>query len=592
MVFHSLTHSVTFGITYLLTASLAQNISTPLVNFQVNQPLAVPKSVPKCEVELVHHLFANSYYQPAITVYTPPTSCGPIGSWSAISLNWTATSNGTQYDRLAGVTLSNVEIWRTSTSEPTPGGIVWTVLKDVTKYIPLFAEPGTLIVDLNNVIDPKSGLTGEYDVRLTATFHQSDWLHPKAPRADLIFPLSTLSGDQSNVFAVPPAGNTTVVLPRNAVTAIVEIQATGNGQEEFWYFNVPDEYLPYIPPETTYGKGSFREVRVLVDGLVAGVAFPYPVLFTGAFVPTVWRPIVAYGAYDAPTYNVDLTPFIPLLTDGSPHTVTLDAISDEPDHALNPNWYLSGNIKVSLDESNKPTAGNITRYEVPSFRAQHTITPIGQDSYNMTVDVSQSVFIEATIVTGSGARKHITWKQNFHFSNVQSYTNNASASFVTQRINGNSISTHNLLPVLLDNVDFPLSIDFEYVADETGSGWVATFDQQYNRNYLPSPWEVSTTIRSSQHANGTYIRYPNNGFNRTANGTTFNEFHYVDGKLNSYSRLVDVTNNTVTKDRQGGTLTWDFWPFVGRPWSPLADLLDGLIGFEAVRLPNRNENKH
>ncbi|KAG8861267.1 hypothetical protein FRB91_009178 [Serendipita sp. 411] len=137
-----------------LISSLAQNVSTPLVNFQVNQPLAVPKSVPKCEVELVHHLFANSYYQPAITVYTPPTSCGPIGSWSAISLNWTATSNGTQYDRLAGVTLSNVEIWRTSTSEPTPGGIIWTVLKDVTKYIPLFAEPGTLIVDLNNVIDP------------------------------------------------------------------------------------------------------------------------------------------------------------------------------------------------------------------------------------------------------------------------------------------------------------------------------------------------------------------------------------------------------------------------------------------------------
>ncbi|KAG8807714.1 hypothetical protein FRC17_004299, partial [Serendipita sp. 399] len=90
-------------------AALAQNVSTPLVNFQVNQPLAVPKNVPKCEVELVHHVFANSYYQPAITAYTPP-KCGPLGSgWSAITLNWTVTSNGTQYDRLAGVTLSNVE---------------------------------------------------------------------------------------------------------------------------------------------------------------------------------------------------------------------------------------------------------------------------------------------------------------------------------------------------------------------------------------------------------------------------------------------------------------------------------------------------
>jgi hypothetical protein len=31
----------------------------------------------------------------------------------------------------------------------------------------------------------------------------------------------------------------------------------------------------------TYGNGPFREVRLLVDGQLAGVAFPYPVVFTG-----------------------------------------------------------------------------------------------------------------------------------------------------------------------------------------------------------------------------------------------------------------------------------------------------------------------
>jgi hypothetical protein len=55
---------------------------------------------------------------------------------------------------------------------------------------------------------------------------------------------------------------------------------------------------------------------------------------------------VAYGAYDLPTYNVDLTPFIPILADGAEHLVTLDVVSDEADHTLNPNWYLSGNIQV------------------------------------------------------------------------------------------------------------------------------------------------------------------------------------------------------------------------------------------------------
>jgi hypothetical protein len=55
------------------------------------------------------------------------------------------------------------------------------------------------------------------------------------------------------------------------------------------YFNIPDEYLGDLPDGTTSGKGSFREVRLLLDGQLAGVAFPYPVIFTGGFVPSAWR---------------------------------------------------------------------------------------------------------------------------------------------------------------------------------------------------------------------------------------------------------------------------------------------------------------
>jgi hypothetical protein len=56
-----------------------------------------------------------------------------------------------------------VPVWRTSTAEPTKTGIIWTALKDVSRYIPLFSKPGTLILDLNNIIAPDVGLTGEYD---------------------------------------------------------------------------------------------------------------------------------------------------------------------------------------------------------------------------------------------------------------------------------------------------------------------------------------------------------------------------------------------------------------------------------------------
>lgn len=66
---------------------------------------------------------------------------------------------------------------------------------------------------------------------------------------------------------------------------------TRNGDEEFWYFNIANEFADDLPPGTTIGQGPFREVRLLVDGMVAGAVFPYAVIFTGGIVPTAWRSV-------------------------------------------------------------------------------------------------------------------------------------------------------------------------------------------------------------------------------------------------------------------------------------------------------------
>lgn len=55
------------------------------------------------------------------------------------------------------------------------------------------------------------------------------------------------------------------------------------------YVNVADDFLKDLPSGTTFGRGPFREVRLLVDGMVAGIAIPYAVFFTGAQVPPAWR---------------------------------------------------------------------------------------------------------------------------------------------------------------------------------------------------------------------------------------------------------------------------------------------------------------
>jgi len=55
----------------------------------------------------------------------------------------------------------DVQVWRTSTPEPTRGdGILWTYTKDVSRYSRLFATPGAFILQLDNIVQP--GLDGEY----------------------------------------------------------------------------------------------------------------------------------------------------------------------------------------------------------------------------------------------------------------------------------------------------------------------------------------------------------------------------------------------------------------------------------------------
>jgi hypothetical protein len=79
------------------------------------------------------------------------------------------------------------------------------------------------------------------------------------------------------------------------------------------------------------------------------------------------RPITSYGAIDLPTYHLDLTPFIPILTNGQPHNITLDVASAETDHQINQNWFLSGLLHLKLDTSDLPTTGEITQYQVSNF---------------------------------------------------------------------------------------------------------------------------------------------------------------------------------------------------------------------------------
>ncbi|KAH8988323.1 peptide N-acetyl-beta-D-glucosaminyl asparaginase amidase A-domain-containing protein [Lactarius akahatsu] len=556
----------TLSLLLLLCASYGCCVR--LVNFQVAQPPPLPQEAKKCTVPILQRTFGFSFgqyalrllspriccadvvdFSPEVVNFTPPTDCGTPGSWAGVSLNFTVTSNGTQFDRLAIFTFQNVEIWRTSTPEPVKGdGIIWTYLKDVTRFTPLFSKPGTFILQLDNLIQP--GLDGEYATTLEATFFASSSQFLPAPRADLIVPLTTLANDTGNDASVPPGFSLNVTLPRNAVAAFAELQASGNGNEEFWYFNVPNQFLGDFPVGTTFGEGPFREVRVLVDGKLAGVAFPYAVIFTGGIVPTAWRPITSYGALDLPVYHIDLTPFIPILTDGKPHNITLDIASAEPDHQINQNWFISGLLQVKLDSSTAPTTGKITRYEAPNFATSSASSSARGVDVNITLKASRRVHIEAEIIAGSGTRTKVVFSQDLEYKNVQNYLQNFTTQNLFQATSGQVLSRHNGKIALQDTFSYPLTINFTSTPD--GRDFSAEFDHSYNRILLPAPFILGTTIAERQLAGGSF-HIASTG-NTGSNGTSNNTFSYHDTAGNTYTRQVNASLNVITFDRQGGNL--------------------------------------
>ena len=56
--------------------------------------------------------------------------------------------------------------------------------------------------------------------------------------------------------------------------------------------------------------------------------------------------MLSYGAFDSPTYYVDITPFVGSLCDGKPHTFTLDVVGMGTSFSINQNWIVSGNLQV------------------------------------------------------------------------------------------------------------------------------------------------------------------------------------------------------------------------------------------------------
>jgi hypothetical protein len=344
----------------------------------------------------------NGYDTPFTGSYTPPSSCP--GPWSMVVLDFNGNVRGRQFDREAAVWIGNVMVYMGTTPEPTPAGIAWHAERDLSEYTSTLMQPQPYSIQVPNLVN--SRFTGVIYVTATLTFYQVGPGFPAASHPDLVTPLSGkwlfLSG--RTPVAAPP-----VLLPTNPTSLYLEMWAKGSSCDEFWYASQPDAYAN---ANGLCGGGAFREVKVLLDGTLVGVVWPFPYVFTGGINPYLWRPIPAVDAFSEPPYMANLTPFIGMLTDGKPHTLSFQVANNGF------YWQIDGNLLINQDPSLATTGGKLTTYQVASDADQTVAQTVNTNSALFGFTASRSLTISGTVDTSKGPVT-TTIHQDFGFTNNQ-----------------------------------------------------------------------------------------------------------------------------------------------------------------------------
>ncbi|CAI6338183.1 unnamed protein product [Periconia digitata] len=501
----------------------APNASTPLLEcLQVSPPVLSPDA---CQQTLMVHTFGLSYGMPFVADYAPP-AC----DFNRVTINFTVTSAGRQFDRLGHAWFNDTEIFRTSTAEPTQNGIIWTYTKDMSSYLSLFKEPQKLIFDLGNLIDDT--YTGSWYTTLTANYFTGDDVGP----ANIILPVSAQksSSDQPSQFVVPEVpAVAALTLPQNIKKAVFTISASGQAAEEFWWANVLSTDTNVFGNGTTlYGYSPFREVQLYIDDSLAGVVWPFPVIFTGGIVPGFWRPIVGIDAFDLLEDEIDITPFLPVLCDGTEHSFEIRVAGI--DNAVNgsarlsstvgSNWVVSGKIFIWSD-----VVGSITKGTTPVISAPDpnldALSHVDRaengtvKALDYSVTATRTFSLSSNVETSEGS-KLVTWSQDLQFWLNGQLTNGGNDQSTSQSTIGNATSSHGYSR----SYDYPLWVISSYnVLPDTNF----TIDAKMGRGKyvqqlgsLAFPTEVQTFDFASHRAPLAFIGSQSNNWQ---NGTA----HYL-----------------------------------------------------------------
>ncbi|MCL7044919.1 hypothetical protein MKW94_022214 [Papaver nudicaule] len=372
--------------------------------------------------------------------------------------------------------------------------------------------------------------------------------------ADLVIPVSD-NGGEGFWFRIQNASDVhskTIQIPQNTKKAVLEVYVSFHGNDEFWYSNPPNSYIEQNNLPTQRGNGAFRQVVATVDGVTVGSVTPFPVIFTGGINPLFWEPVVAIGAFNLPTYDIDLTPFLGFLLDGKNHSFGLgvtDSISF---------WLVNANLHLWLDHGSEVVQAKSVSYLTPPILFKNK-------SKSKSLDGKFSIkgereFEYSGWVNSSAGNFTTRIVEKFKFKNKIKFKNYGQEKEVEQKIKVKTeITVEDGIGQEISKSSISRSYPLEIKISTLPGGDKDTFltitnvthssEEKYTRS-LSSNEEVEITIENSQDSGGWMLAKDHSVLSGT--GSTTQVLSYQD-QNGCYIRNVTAANGKILQDNS--TLT-------------------------------------
>ena len=306
------------------------------------------------------------------SIISSPCTAASSGVGRAVLRLFFFVAEGRQFDRTWTAVIDEALIALGTTTEPSKwgqGDKWWTVAREVAHLAPLFLSP----ISPNFSFQLENYLSNVYNVpvwanasiEITYVSSASEFI-PKAPTQVLPLPLTSIAGDGSTHWpnATFKPSSSQLYREGGIVRAMVEVFVKASACEEFWALNPSGMETNSTCNGISTGE-PYRELRVHINGQLAGLSPIYYTIYTGGVAPMLWSAIVSYSAHLLPSYSFDLGPWIGILNEWSTESseesrsfsVTIEVVG-----ASNEAFDLGGSLILTRKEGVKVVSTSSPSY--------------------------------------------------------------------------------------------------------------------------------------------------------------------------------------------------------------------------------------